>query len=119
MNTTTQKTSTISLDPFQKSVHTTHSIDPQIELDPFWDEDLPYQGKLEYKDTSNKPKDQIESVDLITDANVLDAIRFAMINFRTMDPHLPDTSSIPCFQPRPENQHRQIAVLDGQYLPQL
>ena len=47
-----------------------HFVDPQDGLDPYWDEDLYDQDKLEYRDTYNKPNEQIESDDLITDAHV-------------------------------------------------
>ena len=36
-----------------------------------------------------------------------------------VNPHLPDTSAIPNFRPRPQNQQRQTAVIDDQILPQL
>ena len=94
-------------------------IDPQYGLDPYWDEDLYDQDKLEYKDTYNKPNDQIECDDLITDAHVSDALRYALIDLWTVNPHLPDTSALPNFQPRPQNQQRQTAVIDNQILPQL
>ena len=41
------------------------------------------------------------------------------IDLWTGKPHLPDTSALPNFQPRPQNQRRQIAVIDDQILPQL
>ena len=44
--------------------------DPQHGFDPYWDGELYGQDKLEYKDNSNKPNDQIECDDLITDAHV-------------------------------------------------
>ena len=50
-------------------------VDPQYGFDPYWDEELYDQDKLEYKDTYNKPNDQIGSDDLITDAHVSDALR--------------------------------------------
>ena len=74
---------------------------------------------MQYKDTYNKPNDQIKSDDLITDAHVPDALRYALTDLRTVNPHLPDTSALPNFQPRPQNQQRQIAVIDDQILPQL
>ena len=74
---------------------------------------------MEYKDTYNKPNDQIESDDLITDAHVSDAQRYALIDLWTVNLHLPDTSALSNFQPRPQNQQRQIAVMDDQLLPQL
>ena len=74
---------------------------------------------MEYKDTYNKPNDQIECDDLITDAHVSDAIRYAVIDLWTVNPHLPDTSALPNFRPRPQIQQRQIAVIDNQILPQL
>ena len=74
---------------------------------------------MEYKDTYNKPNDQIESDDLITDAHVSDALPYALINLWTVNPHLPDTSTLPNFQPRPRNQQRQTTVIDDQNLPQL
>ena len=36
-----------------------------------------------------------------------------------MNPHLPDTTALLNFQPRPQNQQRQIPVIDNQNLPQL
>ena len=55
-------------------------VDPQYGFDPYWDEELYDQDKLEYKDTYNKPNDQIECDDLITDAHVSDALRHALID---------------------------------------
>ena len=57
----------------------THFVDPQFGLDFYWDEDLYDQDVLEYKDTYNKPNDQVKSDDLITDAHVSDALRYALI----------------------------------------
>ena len=74
---------------------------------------------MEYKDTFNKPKHQIESDDLITDAHVSHALRYALIDLWTVNPHLPDTSALPNFLPRPQNQQGQTAVIDDQMLPQL
>ena len=37
----------------------------------------------------------------------------------TVNPHLPDTSALQNFRPRPQNQQRQTAVIDDQILPQL
>ena len=94
-------------------------VDPQYEFDPYWDEKIYDQDKLEYKDTYNKPNDQIESDDLITDAHVSDDLRYAVIDLWTVNPQLPDTSPLPNFRPRPQNQQSQIAVIDDQILPQL
>ena len=94
-------------------------VDPQYGFDPYWDEELYDQDKLEYKDTYNKPSDQIECDDLITDAHVSDALPYALIDLWTVNPHLPDTSALPNFRPRPQNQQRQTAVIDEQILPQL
>ena len=106
--------------PFPEVVaYDTYYVDPQYGLDPYWDEELYDQNKLEYKDTHNKPSDQIECDDLITDAHVSDALRYAMIDLRTVNPHLPNTSALPNFQPRPQNLQRQTAVIDEQILPQL
>ena len=74
---------------------------------------------MEYKDTYNKLSNQIECDDLITDAHVSDALRYAVIDLWTVNPQLPDTSPLPNFRPRPQNQQRQIAVIDDQILPQL
>ena len=97
----------------------TYFVVPQCGIDPYWDEELFDQDKLEYKDTCNKPNDQIKSDDLITDAHVSDALRYALIDLWTVNPHLPDTSALPNFPPRPQNQRRQIVVIDDQILPQL
>ena len=94
-------------------------VDPQYGFDPYWFEELYDQDKLEYKDTYNKPNDKIECDDLITDAHVSDAIRHALIDLWTVKPHLPDTSALPNFRPKPQNQHRQTAVIEDQILPQL
>ena len=42
-----------------------------------------------------------------------------MIDLKTVNPHLPDTSSLPKFQPRPQNLQRQTPVIDDQILRQL
>ena len=97
--------------------HDTYFVDPQYGLDPYWDEELNGQDKLEYKDTYNKPNDRIESDDLITDAHVSDALRYALTDLWTVNPHLPDTSALPNFQSRPQNLQWQTAVIDDQILP--
>ena len=56
---------------------------------------------------------------MITDAHVSDALRYAVIDLWTVNPQLPDTSPLPNFHPRPQNQQRQISVIDDQILPQL
>ena len=96
-------------------------VDPQYGIDPYfyWDEELYDQDKLEYKDTYNKPNDQIECDDLIRDAHVSDALRYALIDLWTVNPLLPDTSALTNFQPKPQNQQRQTAVIDDQILQQL
>ena len=94
-------------------------VDPQYGFDPYWDEQICDQDKLEYKDTYNKPNDHIEPDDLITDSHVSDAPRYAVIDLWTANPRLPDTSPLPNFRPRPQNQQRQKAVIDDQILPQL
>ena len=94
-------------------------VDPQYGLETYWDEDFNDQEKLEYKDTYNKPNDQIERDDLIADAHVSDRLRYALIDLWTVNPHISDTSAIPNFQPRPQNQQKQTAVIDDQILPQL
>ena len=65
-------------------------VKPQYGLDPYWDEDLYDQDKLKYKDTYNKPNDQVESDEIITDAHVSDALRYALIDLWTENPYLPD-----------------------------
>ena len=42
-----------------------------------------------------------------------------MIELWTVNPLLPDTSALPNFPPRPQNQQRHTAVIDDQILPQL
>ena len=74
---------------------------------------------MEYEDTYNKPGEQIEGDDLITDAHVSDALRYGLIDLRTLNPFLPDTSALPNFQPRQQNQQRQKAVIDDQIFPRL
>ena len=60
-----------------------------------------------------------KSEDLFTDSHVSDALRFALTDLGTVNSHLPDTPAIPNFQPTPQNQQKQIAVIDVQILPQL
>ena len=74
---------------------------------------------MEYKDTYNRPNDQIESDDLITDAHVSDGLRYALMDLWTVNPRLPDTSELPNFQWRPQNQQGQKTVIGNQILPQL
>ena len=76
----------------------TYFVDPQYGLDTYWDEDLFDQDKLEYRDTYNKPNDQIENDNLITDAHISDALRYALIDLWTVNPHLLDTSALTNFQ---------------------
>ena len=76
-------------------------VDPQYGPGPYWDENLNDQDKLEYNDTYNKPNDQIDCDNLFTDAHVSEALRYALIDLWTVNPHLPDTSALPNFQPRP------------------
>ena len=61
----------------------------------------------------------MECDDLITDAHVSDALRYAVRDLWTVNPQLPDTSPLPNFRPRPQNQQRQIPVIDDQILLQL
>ena len=103
----------------EAAAYDAYFVDPQYGFDPYWDEEVYDQDKLEYKDTYNKPNDQIECDDLITDAHVSDALQHALIDLRTVNPHLPDTSALPNFRPRPQNQQRHTAVIDDQILPQL
>ena len=74
---------------------------------------------MEYKDTYKKPNDKIECDDLITDAHVSDALRHALTDLWTVNPHLLDTSALPNFRPKPQNQQRQTAFIEDQILPQL
>ena len=74
---------------------------------------------MEYIDKYNKPNDQIEDDDLITGAHESDVIRKALIDIWTVNPQLPDTSSIPNFQPGAQNQQNQVTVIADQTLPQL
>ena len=100
-------------------VYDTYFVDPQYGLDPHWDEDLYDQDKLEDKDTYNKPKDQNESEDLITNAYVSDALWYALIDLWTVNPHIPDASTLPNFQSKSQNQQKQTGVIDHQVIPQL
>ena len=74
---------------------------------------------MEFGDTYNKPNDQSESEDLITDAHVSGGLRYALTDLWTVNPRLPDTSASPNFHWRPQNQQGQIAVIDNEILPQL
>ena len=74
---------------------------------------------MEYRDAYNKPIDRIESDNWMTDVHVSDAVRYALIDLWSVNPHVPNTSSLPNFWPRPQNQQRPIAVNDDQILPQL
>ena len=122
MNTTIQRVLTHNLEPSQKSLHTTHtSLTFNTDLTPIGMKNFMTKTNWSTKifTIKNKPNDQIESDDLITDAHVSDALRYALIDLWTVNPHLPDTSALPNFQPRPQNLQRQTAVIDDQTLPQL
>ena len=98
--------------PFPEVVaYDTYFVDPQYGLDHYRNDVIYDHDKLEYKDTYNKPNDQIECDDLITVTHVSDALRYAVIDLWRVNPHLPDTSPLPNFRPRPQNQQRQIAVM--------
>ena len=98
-------------------LHDTDFVDPQCGFDPYWDKDLYDQNKLGYKYNYNKPIDQMENDDLLKDAHVSDALRFALIYLWKVNPHLSDTSALPNFQSRPQNQQMQTAVIDDQISP--
>ena len=70
---------------------------------------------MEYKDTYNKPNDQIESDNLTTDAQISDALRYLLIDLWTVNPRLPDASSLPNFQRRPQNQQKQKQSLTTKF----
>ena len=74
---------------------------------------------MEYKGTYNKPNDQFENDYWITDAYASNALRYALTDLWTVNPPLADTSSLPNFQPRAQNQQEQIAVIDEKVSPQL
>ena len=119
-NTTTQTILTLNLGPFQKSLHTTHtSLILNTDSTPIGMKTYTIKTNWSTKKLENLPNDQIEYDNLITDAHVSDALRYALIDLRTINPHLPDTSALPNFQPRPQNHQRQSAVIDNQILPQL
>ena len=73
------------------------TIDPHYEQDPYWSDDLYNQEKLEYKNNFNKPPEQIEEDDILTDPLVSDKLRYALIDLWTVNPQLPITSSLPNF----------------------
>ena len=68
----------------------TYFLDPKNGLDLNSEKDLYDQDKLELKDTHNNSNDQIEGDDLISDAHLSHAFRYAIINLRTVNPHLLD-----------------------------
>ena len=110
----------MNLDPFQKGyAYDTYFVDPQYGLHTYWDEDLNDQDKLEYTEAHNRSNEKYESDDLITDAHVSDALRYALLDLWTQNPQLADTSPLPNFQPRPQKWQRQVAIIDDQTLPQL
>ena len=74
---------------------------------------------MEYKDTHNKPTDRNQSDNLIADAYVSDALRYAILDLWTVNPLLPNKTPITNFEPRPQNQQWQIAIIDDQVLTQL
>ena len=97
----------------------TNFVDPQCGGDPYWDEDLYHLDKIEHKDNPNKTNDQIERNDLITDSQVSETLRCAIIVMWTLNPQLPDTSPFRNFPSTPQKQQRQVAVIDNQNLPEL
>ena len=97
----------------------TYFVDPHSGQDPYWDEDFYDRDKLENKDTSKKPNDQIENDDLNTDAHVSDAPRYTLMDLCTVNPHLPVASALPNIHPRQQNQQKHIAVIHHQNLLQL
>ena len=106
--------------PIQEVVaYDPYFVDPQYGLDLYWDDEIYDQDKMDYKNTYNKPNDQIGCDDLNTDAHVSDALRYAVIDLWTVNPRLRDTSALPNFRPRSQIQQRQIPAIDDQILPQL
>ena len=67
------------------AAYDSYFVDLQHGVDPYSDENLHDQDKLEYKDTYNKSNDQIESDNLITDAQVSDVLRYALMDLWTVN----------------------------------
>ena len=87
MNTTTQKVLTLNLDPFQMSLHSTHvSLTLNMDLTPIGMSTSVIKAKSSTKKTYNKPNDHVEIDDLIRDARVSDALRYALKDLWTVNP---------------------------------
>ena len=65
--TVTQNTSTPFWPLPEITDHEPQFIDSHYQQDPYWNDDLYDQQKLEYKHNFNKPPEQIEEDDIITD----------------------------------------------------
>ena len=115
MHTTTQKSSTLNLDPFLKSLHTRHtSLTLNMNLTPLGMKNYMIKTSWSTKILTTNLKIKLKVM-----THVSDALRYALIGLWTVNPHLPDTSPLANFQWRPQNQQRQTAIIDDQALPQL
>ena len=95
-------------------------INPHYQQDPYWNDDLFDHEKLEYKQNFNKRPEQIEDHDLITDSHVSDKKRrHALLDSRTFNPQLPNTSPSPKFRPTLNFTNCQTPVIDTEIFPQL
>ena len=83
----------------------------KYERDLYWDKYQFDPDKLEHKNNHNKVNDRVESNDLVTNSHVSDALRFAIFDFRRVNPFSPDISPRPNSPPKLKNQQEQVAVI--------
>ena len=94
-------------------------IDPRCQQKPYWNDTLYEQEILEYKHNFIKPTGQSEDADMFIDWNVSDKLRYALINFWTVNPQLPNTSPLPNFWTPSTFTKRQTPVINKEKIPQL
>ena len=93
-------------------------LDPHNEQDPYCKDDLYNQENLKYKHNFNRPLEQIEDDDVITHSHVSHELRYALIDIKTVNPQLPNTSPLPKFGPPTNFTKCQTPVIDTEIIPQ-
>ena len=94
-------------------------FDPHYQRDPYWDNHLYNQEKVEFKHSFDKLPEKIKDDDIFTDSHVSDKHRYALIDFWTVNPQLTNTSSLPNFRPPLNFEKRHYPVIDTGNNPQL
>ena len=91
-------------------------IDPHYQRNPYWNDDLYDQKKLEYKHKFNTPPELFEDDEKIIDSNVSDKLGHSSIDLWTVNPQMPNTLPLPKFRPATNLRKCHKLVIDTEMI---